>query len=346
MTATTLDRLNGINSGIAIKAPVRVATTANIALSGAQTIDGVAVVADDRVLVKSQTNGVENGIYDVSSGSWTRSLDFDGNRDVVTGTMVLVTAGTLYANTVWSISTTGTITIDTTSITFAQNPTLSGTSAFMLTLLDDTSSGAALTTLGVSAFAQTVLDDTTAAAARTTLGALSDAAGVITGTNLNNSVINDLTTVTAASGDYVAIADVSDSNNKKKALISDIVAMVSLNTKVGSFTFDMTAATGTVAVTGVGFQPRAILLLGAVSATPACSMGFSDGTDDFCIAQNDGGTADNWSPSTTAVVRITTAIGNFQVFTLNSFDADGFTLGNTKTSSPTGTVTFGYIAIR
>lgn len=118
MVATTLDRLNGINGGIAIKAPCRVATTANITLSGEQTIDGIAAVADDRVLVKSQTNGVENGVYDVSTGSWSRSLDFDGNRDVVTGTVILVTAGTVNAGTLWRISTTGTITIDATSIAF------------------------------------------------------------------------------------------------------------------------------------------------------------------------------------------------------------------------------------
>jgi phage-related tail fiber protein len=54
-----------------------VATTANITLSGTQTIDGVAVVAGDRVLVKSQTAPAENGIYVVSNTSWSRSLDTD-----------------------------------------------------------------------------------------------------------------------------------------------------------------------------------------------------------------------------------------------------------------------------
>lgn len=121
MSTNTLDRLNGINSGIAIKAPVRVIATTDITLSGEQTIDGVAVVAGDRVC-KAYGSAVDNGIYDVSTSAWTRSLDFNGNRDIVTGTAVIVTGGTLYANTIWVVSTTGTITIDTTSISFGLAP--------------------------------------------------------------------------------------------------------------------------------------------------------------------------------------------------------------------------------
>src|SRR5574343_701339 len=121
MSTTTIDRLNGINSGVAIKAPCRVATTANITLSGEQTIDGVAVVANDRVLVKNQTSGVDNGIYVASTSGWSRDLDFDGSNDVVTGTLVYVTAGTANANTAWQISTTGTILPGTTTITFIQS---------------------------------------------------------------------------------------------------------------------------------------------------------------------------------------------------------------------------------
>jgi len=64
MASTTTERLAGVMASLAGKAPVRVGTTANITLSAAQTIDGVAVVADDRVLVKDQTDGTENGIYD------------------------------------------------------------------------------------------------------------------------------------------------------------------------------------------------------------------------------------------------------------------------------------------
>lgn len=85
---TVTDRIAGVSGALAVKAPVIAATTADITLSGEQTIDGVAVVADDRVLVKNQTNAVENGIYDVTSTAWSRSKDFNGARDAVTGTQI------------------------------------------------------------------------------------------------------------------------------------------------------------------------------------------------------------------------------------------------------------------
>ena len=147
MTSTTTDRLAGVTASLASKAPVRAATTASIAaLSGLKTIDAVVLVADDRVLVKDQADGIENGIYDVKSGAWVRSLDFDGTRDVVSGTFVVVSEGTAGAGTIWRISTTGDITIGTTSIAFAQTGNDSA-SAFMATLLDDADAAAARATL-------------------------------------------------------------------------------------------------------------------------------------------------------------------------------------------------------
>jgi hypothetical protein len=125
MTSTTTDRRFGVNGGIAIKAPVRAATTANITLSGLQTIDGVVLVADDRVLVKNQTTASQNGIYLASTGAWSRSIDANGNRDLVKGTVVLVTDGTAQAGQWWEITTSGTITVDTTSITWALSLTAS-----------------------------------------------------------------------------------------------------------------------------------------------------------------------------------------------------------------------------
>jgi len=102
---TAVDRLNGVTSGVAVKAPVKAATTANITLSGEQTIDGVSIVSGDRVLVKSQTDTTENGIYNASIGAWSRAVDFDGVRDVVEGTIVSVNSGTLYADTIWRVDT-------------------------------------------------------------------------------------------------------------------------------------------------------------------------------------------------------------------------------------------------
>ena len=101
MPSTRTDRIDGVSTSTAVKAPCRAATTANITLSGEQTIDGIAIVADDRVLVKNQTDTTENGIYDASASAWTRAKDFDGARDVVDGTQVFVNLGSTYASTYW-----------------------------------------------------------------------------------------------------------------------------------------------------------------------------------------------------------------------------------------------------
>jgi hypothetical protein len=115
---TLIDRRYSVAEGTAVKAPCRVATTANITLSGLQAIDGVTVAEHDRVLVKNQTNGAQNGIYEASSGNWLRTKDFDGAYDVVTGTLVFVTSGSVNALNEYYVATAGDITIDSTSIVF------------------------------------------------------------------------------------------------------------------------------------------------------------------------------------------------------------------------------------
>ena len=114
------DRTTGLVGNAAIKVPVKAATTANITLSGEQTVDGVACVDGDRVLVKNQTDASDNGIYVVDTGTWDRAKDFDGAHDVVSGTLIPVNGGTINSDTVWRISTADPITIDTTNLSFEQ----------------------------------------------------------------------------------------------------------------------------------------------------------------------------------------------------------------------------------
>jgi hypothetical protein len=106
--------------GIAIKAPVRAASTTNLTLSGTQTVDGVALVAGDRVLAAGQTTGSANGIYVVASGAWTRATDADENTELAGGTLVVVTAGTANGDSLWGIISDGAITIGTTATTWAR----------------------------------------------------------------------------------------------------------------------------------------------------------------------------------------------------------------------------------
>lgn len=105
-------------SGDAIKLPVRVATTAAITLSGLQTIDGVSVVAGDRVLVKDQAAGADNGIYVAATGAWSRAGDFDDDAEVTAAVLVAVEEGTVNADTVFILATDNPITVGTTALTF------------------------------------------------------------------------------------------------------------------------------------------------------------------------------------------------------------------------------------
>lgn len=234
MTIITRDRLRGARSSLALKAPVKVATTANITLSGAQTIDGVAVVADDRVLVKDQTDGVENGIYIVKTGTWERSPDWSSANDVVQSTRVYAQQGSVGAGE-WVVTTSGDIAVGTTSVAFAAyQPSFTGDAAEIIsgTFADAriaesnvtqheaaltlsagqvTAAGAlmdsefadvtAIKTLEapdnttISVFGASLVDDANAAAARTTLGV--DAAGTDNSTDV---------TLDTGSHDYLSLA--------------------------------------------------------------------------------------------------------------------------------------------
>jgi hypothetical protein len=97
---TTKLYVDSLALGISWKQPVVAATlSSNITLSGAQTIDGVSVVAGDRVLVKNQTDNYENGIYVAASGAWSRSPDAD-NWDELVSALVFIESGT-QAGSAW-----------------------------------------------------------------------------------------------------------------------------------------------------------------------------------------------------------------------------------------------------
>lgn len=116
--AITLQQLNAAVEGRGWKDPVRVATTANITLSGTQTIDGVAVVAGERVLVKNQTATQDNGIYIVAAGVWARSADANSVAEVNDAT-VLTEAGTVGAGDVYTQTAT-IVTLGTTGQTWTK----------------------------------------------------------------------------------------------------------------------------------------------------------------------------------------------------------------------------------
>lgn len=114
----TKQQLDAAIQGVDVKEGVHAATTANITLSGTQTVDGVALIAGNRCLVKNQSTIPDNGIYIVDSGSWTRSSDANTGPELE-GAFVSVQAGTVNANTGWYQSSDS-ITIGVTNIVFNQ----------------------------------------------------------------------------------------------------------------------------------------------------------------------------------------------------------------------------------
>lgn len=117
--AVTYAQLQAAVQGYSWKQPVRAASTANLTLSGVQTVDGVSLVAGDRVLLKNQTTASGNGIYIVASGAWTRATDMDTGAEAL-GAATFVSEGTTLGNTVWLQTADAPITIGTTALVFAQ----------------------------------------------------------------------------------------------------------------------------------------------------------------------------------------------------------------------------------
>lgn len=124
LQATTKQYVDNAIAGWAWKASVRAAATANGTLASAfangQVIDGVTLATGDRILLKNQTTGADNGIYTVNaSGAPTRATDADTGAELKQAA-VFVQEGTANADTAWVCTNNGTITVGTTALIFVQ----------------------------------------------------------------------------------------------------------------------------------------------------------------------------------------------------------------------------------
>lgn len=117
MPSTATNRLQGLTTSVAVKPPCVAISIVPITLAGLQTVGGVVLAEGDRVLVRAQSSAVDNGIYNASTGSWTRATDFDGDLDAVQGTLVLVRTDTVDGN-IYELTTANPIVIGTSSLNF------------------------------------------------------------------------------------------------------------------------------------------------------------------------------------------------------------------------------------
>jgi len=117
--ATTLSQVQQYLAGIDWKQHVRAMSDSSITLSGTQTVDGVLLVAGDRILVQNQASAANNGIYVVAAGAWSRSSDANTGPALVAAS-VFVDEGTAYKGTAWTQTAPSPITVGTTAIVFVK----------------------------------------------------------------------------------------------------------------------------------------------------------------------------------------------------------------------------------
>jgi hypothetical protein len=209
-----------VAQGLGPKAACAVGTTANITLSGLQTIDGYTTLAGDRVLVKNQSSSQYNGIYIASANAWTRAVDMDVWSEVPGAYTVILNGG--QSNTGWVCTASATGTINVTAMPWVQ---FSGSATYFagtgLTLASNTFSITNVGTAGTYGSASSVpvfttnaqgqitsVTNTSIAIANTQVSGLgtmstqnannvSITGGSITGTPISGSTVGG-TTITAS----------------------------------------------------------------------------------------------------------------------------------------------------
>lgn len=150
--AATVGQLTALQTGMTWKSAVRAATstagTLASSFANGSVIDGVTLATGDRILIKNQASGSENGIYVVAaSGAPTRATDADASGEVPPGMVVPVAEGTANADTLWILTTNAPITLGTTALAFSKIPIGGGSSLVKFTA---TGPGSAGTTWAIS----------------------------------------------------------------------------------------------------------------------------------------------------------------------------------------------------
>jgi hypothetical protein len=115
--AATKAYVDSVAQGLKGKQSVKAGSTTNLTLSGTQTVDGVVLIANDRILVKDQTTASQNGVWLVQSGAWTRSLDLDVWSEIPSA-LVLIEQGTVNADKAYLCTSDQGGTLGTTAITW------------------------------------------------------------------------------------------------------------------------------------------------------------------------------------------------------------------------------------
>jgi len=114
---------------------------------------------------------------------------------------------------------------------------------------------------------------------------------------------------------------------------------------VGTFTRDKTVASGTQAVTGLGFKPKSVAFIAVEDGADEMCVGFDDNSGNACVFTNDGASANTWASAANVSLYLATDGSNYYRGEITTFDSDGFTYNWSKTGTPSGTISIHYLAL-
>jgi hypothetical protein len=334
--------VDSIAQGLSPKQAVKCATTANITLSGLQTIDTYTTLSGDRVLVKNQASSAQNGIYIASTTAWTRSTDMDVWSEVP-GAYTVVINGSTNANTSWVTTAADTGTIGVTAMPWVQ---FSGSGTYYagtgLTLASNTFSitntGVTAGTYGSATQTPVLITNAQGQLTSVTNTTITPAVGSITG--LGTGVATWLATPSSANL-ASAVTDETGSGSLVFAINPTLVTPIlgtpqSGNFSTGSFTWPTfnqnttgnaaTATLATTATTATNLAGGAAGSLPYQSATSTTAM-LAVGSNGQVLTLSAG--VPSWATPTTGTVTSVTFTGGL-ITVANSTTTPSLTIAGTS----------------
>jgi hypothetical protein len=326
-----------VAQGLGPKAACQVATTANITLSGLQTIDGYTTLAGDRVLVKNQSSSQYNGIYIASASTWTRSTDMDVWSEVPGAYTVILNGG--QSDQGWVCTATQAGTINVTAMPWVQ---FSGSATYFAgTGLSLSSNTFSITNTGVTA---NTYGSASAVPVITVNAQGQITSATTTSIAISNTQVSGLGTMSTQNANSVAITGGSINGTTIGATTASTISGTTI-TATTQFSGPGTGLTGTASGLSIGGN--------AATATFATSAGSASTATTATTATNLAGGSTGALPYQTASGSTTflSAGSNGQYLTLSSgvpvwtslpanvssFSAG--TTGLTPSTSTTGAVT-------
>lgn len=314
-TAYVDSAVSASQTGLDVKASVRAATTTagTLATSFAngQVIDGVTLATGNRILIKNQSAGAENGIYTVNaSGAPTRAADADNTPagEVTAGMFTFVSEGTANGNSGWVLTTDDTITLGTTALTFVQ---FSSAGSYTQ------GTGIAITGQSIAVDTAVVLTQTGSMSGITNKTFVAPALGAATATSINNVAFTtpgSPATLTLVGGSTLATAGAFSTTLTSTATtnvtlpttgtLATLAGAESLtNKKLGSLTSNGLVTTsggdGTLSVTAMG-SGIATFLTTPSSANFAAALSDESGSGTVAFTASPAFTGTPTAPTATA----------------------------------------------